>query len=278
MPWGSTGPSDSANAISEGVNTIVSGILTSNDTATVTVTGHGQAFATSYNMSVRSGMAAIQVVYAADEIVDVSALSGRFTSSSNNGDWSLPTDAHLSNDDATRAGIVIGTNAVTKAMNDSAWSISATAVASIPQEAQGTLIAFKVGSHDVRAHYNGDGTFFITYDTVSQPNGYAVKTTLIDVSGIHAWTLTHDAQNGYGTRLYKDKVLVADAPGIKWQNKKVQTTIAFGNKTDGGDPLSGTTIYAADTDFTNYIADGAQYPLASFNSAIQKEIEKSEYL
>ena len=278
MPWGSTGPSDSANAISEGVNAIVSGILASNDTATVTVTGHGQAYATSYNMSVRSGIAAIQVVDATDEIVDVSALSGRFTSSSNNGAWSLPTDAYLSNDDVTRAGIVIGTNAVTKAMTDSAWSISATVVASIPQEAQGTLSAFKVGTHDVRAHYNGDGTFLIAYDTVSQPNGYAVKTAKIDVSGIHAWTLTHDAYYGNGTRLYKDKVLVADASDIRWYTNKVQTAIAFGNRTDGGDPLSGATIYAAFTDFRNYDASCAQEALNSFDAAIIGNVEKSDYL
>lgn len=280
MPWGSTGPSDSANAISEGVNTIVSGILASNDTATVTVTGHGQATATSYTMSVRSGIAAIQVVDATDEVVDVSALSGRFTSSSNNGAWSLPTDAHLSSEDATRAGIVIGTNAVTKAMTDSAWSISATAVASIPQGSQGTLIAFNVANgddvHDVRAHYNGDGTFFITYDEVAQPDHAAMISCKTDVSGVHAWTLSHDEQ--IGTRLYKDKMLVANASSIKWHNYKIKTKIAFGGKTDGGDPLSGATMYAAFTDFRNYDASYAQDALNSFDAAIRWEIEKSGYL
>ena len=249
MNWGDSGPYKSANSLEEGVNALVTPILHNNAEATLTVTGHRVSGVT------RGCIAAIQIFDATDETDDFSNTTNRVSSTYASGVWSFPDDITAA-DPVKFGGMIIGTNAVSQSLgSSSASTVSATVLAEIPETAAGTLISLGVqDGHSVHAIYNGNGTFGLSYDTA----GAVVTNAPIDVAGVHIWTLAFDTSNG--AAFYKDGVKVVETSRIKWTYpsvKKIAGSVEFGAKHDQSDPLTGTIIYAARTDFSDALASNA---------------------
>ena len=241
--WGDSGPVNSAYSIMECVNTLVTPVLPNNAEKTLTVTGHR------ISSSIRGCIAAIQIFDASGDNSELDVATNRVYSTYKDGPWVFPADIAVA-DPAKFGGMIIGTNAVSHSLGDTVSSkISATALATIPETATGTLVSLGVeGGHSVHAKYYGNGVFGLSYDDV----GAVVTNKPIDVAGVHIWTLTFDANSG--AAFYKDGVKVIDASSIKWTYggaKKIADSVEFGARHDQTDPLTGAIIYAARTDYGN---------------------------
>jgi len=241
--WGDSGPDNSAYSIMEGVNTLVTPILPNNAEKTLTVTGHR------ISSSIRGCIAAIQIFDASGDNSELDVATNRVYSTYAQGSWSFPADIAVA-DPAKFGGMIIGTNAVSQSIGStSASTISATALALIPETATGTLVSLGVeGGHSVHAKYYGNGVFGLSYDNA----GAVVTNKPIDAAGVHIWTLTFDANSG--AAFYKDGVKVIETSSIKWTaggTKKITCSVEFGARHDQTDPLTGAIIYAARTDYGN---------------------------
>lgn len=281
LPWGDSGDLKSADPIKEGKNTLVSGIFVNNAQKTATITAHGRPYnSTSSHMDIRSGIAAIQIVDATDEIVDCSGLLSRFIDyGDDNGAWNFPEDAYLTSFNTNCSGIAIGTNGIFFAMSSAQNKVTASVLAEIPPGAQGSLIGFKIGSsNNVRALYMGDGSFLITYNNIDEfSQSELVKLTeKFDVSSLHLWSLTYEY--GQGVRLYMDKMLVAQAEKIQWQNQSITGKVSVGDRADGGDALTGAVVYSAFVDFGNSQAVNSEMTLDRFGDEAKSAINKSDNL
>ena len=244
--WGDSGPNNSAYSIMEGVNTLVTPVLPNNAEKTLTVTGHR------ISTSIRGCIAAIQIFDASGDNSELDVATNRVYSTYKDGPWVFPADIAVA-DPAKFGGMIIGTNAVSQSLGSTAAStISATALAAIPETATGTLVSLGVeGGHSVHAKYYGNGVFGLSYDNA----GAVVSNKTIDVAGVHIWTLTFDANSG--AAFYKDGVKVIEASSIKWTYggaKKITGSVEFGARHDQTDPLTGAIIYAARTDYGNAVA------------------------
>ena len=241
--WGDSGPSQSAKPLEEGVNVLVTPVLPNNAEKTLTVTGHR------ISGIARGCIAAIQIFDASGDNSELDVATNRVYSTYKDGPWVFPDDIAVA-DPAKFGGMIIGTNAVSQSLGDTVSStISATALASIPEAAAGTLVSLGVeGGHSVHAKYYGNGVFSLSYDNA----GAVVTNKPIDVADVHIWTLTFDANSG--AAFYKDGVKVIEASSIKWTaggTKKITGSVEFGARHDQTDPLTGSIIYAARTDYGN---------------------------
>ena len=244
--WGDSGPVNSAYSIMEGVNTLVTPILPNNAEKTLTVTGHR------ISSSIRGCIAAIQIFDASGDNSELDVATNRVYSTYKDGPWVFPADIAVA-DPAKFGGMIIGTNAVSQSLGDAVSStISATALATIPETATGTLVSLGVeGGHSVHAKYYGNGVFGLSYDNA----GAVVTNKPIDAAGVHIWTLTFDANSG--AAFYKDGVKVRETSSIKRTaggTKKITGSVEFGARHDQTDPLTGAIIYAARTDYGNAVA------------------------
>ena len=279
-PWGDAGAADGANAIEEGVNCLVSDPLDNDASGSLVITSHSVSYRASNGgvyQRIRSGMAAVQIVDASDEPAeDVSSyVSGRLTSSYGGGVWSMPADIRVA-DKYGYGGFVTGSRGIEFSLGTStARGVAVSVLADVPESAVGAIAGIKAGERLVQAVYNGDGSFAIAYDGSTAPQTSWSQGGLSFV-GAHVYTLVYyyDVNSGYaapGTYphaavLYMDgnPVAYGDDPG--WTSGVVNGIISIGSDAEGGQVLSGMTVYAADTYFSDNISvsDAAPRVFAAF--------------
>ena len=206
-------------------------------------------------MSLRKIIAAVAVfavVYAAYAEYPVATCAHSSTSAEVS--WTFPQDA-AKVPDSYVDGIVLGKTGITQTLGFSGTNaVVANVLAELPDGAEGALVGFVdargSSEHKVYAYANGDGTFIIYYDNKGK-TASSVKSGVLDVSGIHLWTLAYETQNG--AKLYLDGTEVASDSGIKWTGNDnlhlVSKTVSFGSDTGGTFPITGMKIFAVDTDF-----------------------------
>ena len=260
--WGDSGPDQSANAIAEGVNTLVTPVLRNNADSTLEIVSHS-VYVDGYRQS-RSGIAAIQIIDASDEN-DYSSVASRCGSSlgGEGGSWIFPDDA-LVLDPKGNGGLLIGTNGVSHEVSDVAESsgyvnVVASVLAELPEDGEGTLLGLGIaGDNDIEVRYTGDGSFLMTFN--DQPEGtknnYGHVVTLnvddVDVKGAHVWSLFYSTVTG--TELYRDGVLLGHASLMKWNNNGVTPSVESMMRHGGGNVLTGAKFYSA---YTHYWATDA---------------------
>ena len=176
------------------------------------------------------------------------------SSTSDEVSWSFPQDA-TKVPDSHVDGLVLDETGITQTLDfGSTNAVVASVLAELPDGAEGALVgivdARGSNEHRVYAYANGDGTFIIYYDNKAK-TASSVKSSVLDVSGIHLWTLAYETQGG--AKLYLDGVEVASDAGIKWTGNNnlhlVSKTVSFGSDSAGTYPIAGMKIFAVDTDF-----------------------------
>ena len=253
--WGDSGPSQSANSLEEGVNVLVSSILPNNAEKKLTVTGHRVS-----SPVARGCIAAIQIFDATDDTnIDMESVANHFGTilGPDQGNWQFPDDGIVA-DPSGFGGVVIGTNGISHAFasTEGYANTAISVLAAIPETTSGTLVALGVkGNNDVQAKYNGDGTFLLTYNGNVSGANLTVTSRKVDVSGVHAYTLTYSKNDG--TVLYQDGVAIAIADRIKWKDNNAIGSVEFGMRHGGGDVLTGLTAYAAYTHYWSTDANSA---------------------
>ena len=168
--------------------------------------------------------------------------------------WTFPQDAtkvigsHVE-------GITIGKYGIVETLGfDITNAVVASVLCELPGGAQGALVgivdARGESEHRVYAYANGDGTFTIYYDN-KQKTVSSKSSGVLDISGVHLWTLAYESASG--AKLYLDGTAVASDSGIKWTGDnnlhQVSKAVSFGSDTGAVYPIAGMKIYAVDTDF-----------------------------
>ena len=128
------------------------------------------------------------------------------------------------------------------------------ALASLPESGEGALMglvdAKETSRHPIFIYANGDGTFTLYYDNKAK-TASSISSGVMDMTGLHVWTLRYDANNG--GRFYCDGVEVASDTGIKWTGNNnlyvPSESLTFGNADANSYPLTGAKIYAVHSDF-----------------------------
>jgi hypothetical protein len=175
------------------------------------------------------------------------------TSTYAGGTWAIPQDSRMVG--GYVRGLTVKANGVTQTLDFAGTNaVVASVLCELPDGAEGALVGFVdargSSEHRVYAYANGDGTFIIYYDNKAK-TASSVKSGVLDVSGIHLWTLAYETQNG--AKLYLDGTEVASDSGIKWTGNNnlhlVSKMVSFGSDTAGTYPIAGMKIFAVDTDF-----------------------------
>ena len=194
------------------------------------------------------------------------ALMPHRTSTYEYGGWHCPLDAEFADGDYV-SGLKIAAEPVTYDLLDvTTNALSASVLAKITDTTkEGTLVSFFVNNGArIDAVYNGDGKCYIRW---GDGTGYArAWTDVLDVSGVHVWSLVYRNDGEDGTALYCDGVCVASDSVLHWSgsNGRVKGHICFGVAANGARPMQGLEIYAVHTDFG---ADATFFSEAGINSA-----------
>jgi len=146
------------------------------------------------------------------------------------------------------------------------------ALASLPESGEGALMglvdAKGTSRHPIFIYANGDGTFTLYYDNKAK-TASSISSGVMDMTGLHVWTLRYDANNG--GRFYCDGVEVASDTGIKWTGNNnlyvPSESLTFGSADANSYPLTGAKIYAVHSDFGSSatVSDSVSAILAAFD-------------
>ena len=248
---------------------LVSSILPNNAEKKLTVTGHRVS-----SPVARGCIAAIQIFDATDDTnIDMESVANHFGTilGPDQGNWQFPDDGIVA-DPSGFGGVVIGTNGISHAFasTEGYANTAISVLAAIPETTSGTLVALGVkGNNDVQAKYNGDGTFLLTYNGNVSGANLTVTSRKVDVSGVHAYTLTYSKNDG--TVLYQDGVAIAIADRIKWKDNNAIGSVEFGMRHGGGDVLTGLTAYAAYTHYWSTDANSASNLFDTFGHSVFRD-------
>ncbi len=188
---------------------------------------------------------------------DVQTLECKHSSTSDDVDWVFPYDYEATAIDGNLGGIEVGSKGVVETLNFSTNAVCASVLAELPENAEGAFIglidAKGTSRHPVYAYANGDGTVVIYFDDKAKTKS-SKKSDMLDLSGLHVWTIAYDAESG--ARLYMDGEEVASDAGIMWTGVdnlyKPAECVAFGCDCDNSYPLEGMKIYAVHSDFGSW--------------------------
>ena len=174
------------------------------------------------------------------------------TSTYDGGTWTTPQDSRMVYGHVM--GLSVGTNGVVQTLGfNGTNAVVASVLCELPEGAEGALVGVVdvkgASEHKIYAYANGNGTFTIYYDT-KQTTAASVSSGVLDVSGVHLWTLAFETMNG--AKLYLDGTEIASDSRIKWTGNSlhlISKEVSFGSATGATYPITGMKIYAVDTDF-----------------------------
>ncbi len=271
--WGDSGPDNSAYSIMEGVNVLVTPILPNNAGKTLTVTGHRVS-----GTGARGCIAAIQIFDATDDTdIDMESVANHFGTilGPDQGNWQFPDDGVVA-DPSGFGGVMVGTNGISQILNTSEGYRNSTVsvLASIPEKAAGTLFGFKTGyGNDIQVAYRGDGTFLLTHDGNAAGVGGAVVSRVVDVSGVHAYTLKYTYIDA---TLYQDGTEIAATRDINATSFWLLLgSLDIGMRNSGGEVLSGMIVYAAYTHYWTTDVNNASNLFSTYDHSVFRDADAS---
>ncbi|MBQ4385343.1 MAG: CotH kinase family protein [Kiritimatiellae bacterium] len=185
---------------------------------------------------------------------DVQTLECKHSSTSDDVSWVFPSSFEANAIGGHLGGIEVGSKGVVETLNFSTNAVVLSILAELPENGEGALMGLvdvrDTSRHPVYAYANGDGTVVIYFDDKVKTKS-SKKSDMLDLSGLHVWTLAYDAESG--ARLYMDGEEVASDAGIMWTGVnnlyKPAEYVAFGCDCDNLYPLEGMKIYAVHSDF-----------------------------